>query len=82
MQKLVPLRQGQRVWNLENMFTGWTDVDVSDQGIAEAHNAGRLLKEGGFRFDEAFTSVLKRAIRTLWIVMDEMDLMWIPVYRS
>jgi len=82
MQKLVLLRHGQSVWNLENRFTGWTDVDLSDQGIAEAHNAGRLLKEGGFRFDEAFTSVLKRAIRTLWIVMDEMDLMWIPVYRS
>ena len=82
MQKLVLLRHGQSVWNLENKFTGWTDVDLSDQGIAEAHNAGRLLKEGGFRFDEAFTSVLKRAIRTLWIVMDEMDLMWIPVYRS
>ena len=82
MQKLVLLRHGQSVWNLENRFTGWTDVNLSNQGIAEAHNAGRLLKDGGFRFDEAFTSVLKRAIRTLWIVMDEMDLMWIPVHRS
>jgi len=82
MQKLVLLRHGQSVWNLENRFTGWTDVDLSDQGIAEAHNAGRLLRDGGFRFDEAFTSVLKRAIRTLWVVMDEMDLMWIPVHRS
>ena len=82
MPKLVLLRHGQSIWNLENRFAGWTDVDLSDQGMTEAHNAGRLLKEGGFRFDEAFTSVLKRAIRTLWIVMDEMDLMWIPVHRS
>jgi len=82
MGKLVLLRHGQSVWNLENRFTGWTDVDLSDRGMAEAHNAGRLLRGEGYRFDKAFTSVLKRAIRTLWIVMDEMDLMWIPVHRS
>jgi 2,3-bisphosphoglycerate-dependent phosphoglycerate mutase len=82
MKKLVLLRHGQSIWNLENRFTGWTDVDLSAHGTAEAHKAGRLLREEGFRFDRAFTSVLKRAIRTLWIVMDEMDFMWVPVYRS
>lgn len=82
MPTLVLLRHGQSVWNLENRFTGWTDVDLSVHGMAEAHNAGMLLKAMGYHFDEAFTSVLKRAIRTLWIVMDEMDLMWIPVHRS
>ena len=80
--KLVLLRHGQSQWNLENRFTGWTDVDLSDQGIQEAYRAGKLLKAVGYSFDAAYTSVLKRAIRTLWIVLDEMDLMWIPVYRS
>jgi len=82
MGKLVLLRHGQSAWNLENRFTGWTDVDLSDHGMTEAHNAGRLLRAEGYQFDEAFTSVLKRAIRTLWIVLDELDLMWIPVHRS
>ncbi|MBU4149155.1 MAG: 2,3-diphosphoglycerate-dependent phosphoglycerate mutase [Candidatus Omnitrophica bacterium] len=80
--KLVLLRHGESTWNKENRFTGWTDVDLSDQGIEEAREAGRILKKEGFMFDVAFTSVLKRAIRTLWITLDEMDLMWIPVYRS
>jgi 2,3-bisphosphoglycerate-dependent phosphoglycerate mutase len=82
MYKVVLLRHGESVWNKENLFTGWTDVDLSEKGVEEAHMAGKLLKEGGFTFDIAFTSVLKRAIRTLWIVMDDMDLMWIPVIRS
>ena len=82
MLKLVLLRHGQSIWNLENRFTGWTDADLSDQGIGEAHQAGKLLKDKGYHFDVAFTSVLKRAIRTLWIVLDEMDLMWIPVHCS
>ncbi|HXV77278.1 MAG TPA: 2,3-diphosphoglycerate-dependent phosphoglycerate mutase [Candidatus Polarisedimenticolaceae bacterium] len=81
MHKLVLLRHGQSTWNLENRFTGWTDVDLTPQGIAEAEEAGRLLTEGGYLFDVAYTSVLKRAIRTLWIVLDRMDLMWIPVVR-
>jgi 2,3-bisphosphoglycerate-dependent phosphoglycerate mutase len=82
MLKIVLIRHGQSLWNLENKFTGWTDVDLSDQGIGEAYQAGRLLKTQGYSFDVAYTSVLKRAIRTLWIVLDEIDLMWIPVYRS
>ena len=82
MYKVVLLRHGESVWNKENLFTGWTDVDLSEKGVEEAHNAARLLKEGGYTFDIAFTSVLKRAIRTLWIMMDDMDLMWIPVIRS
>jgi 2,3-bisphosphoglycerate-dependent phosphoglycerate mutase len=82
MPKLVLLRHGESTWNLENCFTGWTDVDLSERGLTEAHRAGRLLKEEGYSFDVAYTSVLKRAIRTLWIVLDEMDLMWIPVNRS
>jgi 2,3-bisphosphoglycerate-dependent phosphoglycerate mutase len=82
MIKLVLLRHGESAWNLENRFTGWTDVDLSPRGVDEAHEAARLLKEGGYDFDVAFTSVLKRAIRTLWIVMDDMDLMWLPVQRS
>jgi len=82
MIKLVLLRHGESLWNQENRFTGWTDVDLSEKGRAEALKAGRLLKEQGYVFDTAYTSVLKRAIRTLWIVMDEMDLMWIPVFRS
>jgi 2,3-bisphosphoglycerate-dependent phosphoglycerate mutase len=82
MIKLVLLRHGESAWNLENRFTGWTDVDLTEQGIREAHEGGRLLREEGYTFDLAHTSVLKRAIRTLWVVLDEMDLMWIPVYRS
>ena len=81
MYKVVLLRHGESVWNQENRFTGWTDVDLSEKGLAEAHTAGELLKREGLTFDVAFTSVLKRAIRTLWITLDEMDLMWIPVYR-
>ncbi len=80
--KLVLVRHGQSTWNLDNLFTGWTDVDLTEQGRAEAENAAVLLKAEGFAFDIAFTSVLKRAIRTLWIVLDGMDLMWIPVERS
>jgi 2,3-bisphosphoglycerate-dependent phosphoglycerate mutase len=82
MIKLVLLRHGESTWNLENRFTGWTDVDLTPKGIEEAHEAGRLLREGGYTFDVAYTSLLKRAIRTLWITQDEMDLMWIPVHRS
>jgi 2,3-bisphosphoglycerate-dependent phosphoglycerate mutase len=82
MRKLVLLRHGESIWNKENLFTGWTDVDLSERGRAEAEEAGRILKEQGYVFDIAFTSVLKRAIRTLWIVLDEMDLMWIPVIRD
>jgi 2,3-bisphosphoglycerate-dependent phosphoglycerate mutase len=82
MHKLILLRHGQSDWNLENRFTGWTDVDLSATGIEEARCAGRILLDKGFTFDIAYTSLLKRAIRTLWIVMDVMDLMWIPVYRS
>ena len=82
MHKLVLLRHGQSTWNLENRFTGWTDVDLTPQGHAEAHTAAQLLKEGGFTFDLAYTSVLKRAIRTLWVVLDDMDLMRIPVQRD
>jgi 2,3-bisphosphoglycerate-dependent phosphoglycerate mutase len=82
MHKLVLLRHGESTWNKENRFTGWIDVDLSERGIAEAHQSAKLLREGGYTFDVAYTSVLKRAIRTLWIVLDDMDLMWIPVYRS
>lgn len=80
--KLVLLRHGESQWNKENRFTGWTDIDLTEKGIEEAKNAGKLLKAEGFTFDVAYTSVLKRAIHTLWNVMDEMDLAWIPVYRS
>ncbi len=80
--KLVLLRHGESQWNLENRFTGWTDVGLTERGVREAHEAAKLLKQEGFVFDTAFTSVLKRAIKTLWIVMEDMDLMWIPVYRS
>lgn len=80
--KLVLCRHGQSQWNLENLFTGWHDVDLTEQGIREAISAGQLLGELDFRFDIAHTSVLKRAIRTLWIILDELDLMWIPVERS
>lgn len=82
MIKLVLLRHGESTWNLENRFTGWTDVDLTPKGIQEAQEGARLLREGGYTFDLAHTSLLKRAIRTLWIVMDGMDLMWIPVQRS
>ena len=79
---LVLLRHGESLWNKENLFSGWTDVDLSDRGKEEVLMAGRILKENGFTFDVAYTSVLKRAIRSLWIVLDEMDLMWIPVHRD
>jgi len=82
IHQIVLLRHGESLWNKENLFSGWTDVDLSDKGIEEVHQAGRLLKEQGFTFDLAYTSVLKRAIRTLWIVLDEMDLMWIPVTKD
>lgn len=80
--QIVLLRHGESMWNKENLFSGWTDVDLSVQGRKEVLKAGRILKEHGFTFDVAYTSVLKRAIRSLWIVLDEMDLMWIPVYRD
>ncbi len=82
MPSLVLLRHGESTWNKENRFTGWTDVDLSETGVEEAHEAGRLLREGSFRFDVAHTSVLKRAIRTLWIALDELDQMWCPVRNS
>jgi len=82
MHKVILLRHGESTWNQENRFTGWTDVDLTEKGIEEAKSAAVLLNNGGFQFDIAFTSVLKRAIRTLWIVMDGMDLMWVPVHRS
>jgi 2,3-bisphosphoglycerate-dependent phosphoglycerate mutase len=79
---LVLLRHGESTWNRENRFTGWTDVGLSETGVAEAHAGARALKDGGYAFDLAFTSVLKRAIKTLWITLEDMDLMWIPVQRS
>jgi len=82
MLKLVLLRHGESEWNRANRFTGWKDVDLTEKGMAEAREAGRLLTENGFTFDMAFTSVLKRAIKTLWLTLEEMDLMWIPVHRS
>jgi len=82
MQKLVLIRHGESIWNLENRFTGWTDVDLSENGFKQARNAGRLLKKYGYTFDTSFTSVLKRAIKTLDIVLDETDLLWIPVQKS
>jgi 2,3-bisphosphoglycerate-dependent phosphoglycerate mutase len=82
MNKLVLLRHGQSTWNEENRFTGWTDVDLSERGLVEAREAGRLLREGGYAFDVAYTSVLKRAIRTLWIGLDVLDRMWIPVAKD
>jgi 2,3-bisphosphoglycerate-dependent phosphoglycerate mutase len=82
MPTLILLRHGESQWNLENRFTGWVDVDLSPQGIEEAKSAGRTLKESGYAFDVAFTSVLKRAVRTLWLTLDEMDLMWIPIHHS
>jgi 2,3-bisphosphoglycerate-dependent phosphoglycerate mutase len=80
--RLVLVRHGQSTWNLENRFTGWTDVDLTEQGRSEAHNGGKLLREAGFTFDIAYTSVLRRAIKTLWIVLDELGLEWVPVARA
>jgi 2,3-bisphosphoglycerate-dependent phosphoglycerate mutase len=82
MKQIVLIRHGESVWNKENLFTGWTDVDLSEKGVQEAHAAGQKMKSEGYVFDECWTSVLKRAIRTLWIVMDEMDLMWLPVHND
>ncbi|KAF0112371.1 MAG: hypothetical protein FD147_244 [Chloroflexi bacterium] len=82
MYKIVLLRHGESEWNKENRFTGWTDVDLTEKGVSEAKSAGELMKEAGFSFDLAYTSVLKRAIRTLWLALDEMDLMWIPVINT
>ncbi len=82
MKKIVLLRHGESTWNQENRFTGWTDVPLSDKGLREAREAGKLLKNDGFDFDVAFTSVLKRAIKTLWVVLEEMDRMWIPIHNS
>lgn len=82
MYKLVLIRHGESTWNLENRFTGWTDVDLTPTGVEQARNAGRLLKAEGFEFDIAYTSVLKRAIRTLWLTLDEMDRQWLPTVKS
>ena len=82
MYRLILLRHGESTWNKENRFTGWTDVDLSDKGLEEAREAGRLMAAEKYEFDVAYTSVLKRAIRTLWIALDELDMMWIPVHRS
>jgi len=82
MNKVVLLRHGESTWNKENRFTGWTDVDLSEKGRLEAINCGRLLKQEGFQFDVAYTSVLKRAIKTLWLMLEEMDLMWLPIFNS
>lgn len=82
MYKIVLMRHGESEWNRDNRFTGWADVDLTDKGVLEAHNAGRLLAEAGFRFDLTYTSVLKRAIRTLWCALDAMDLMWLPTVHS
>jgi len=81
MHRLVLVRHGESTWNKENRFTGWTDVDLSERGVQEAHEAGRTLQKEAYVFDVAFTSVLKRAIRTLWIMLDELDQMWIPVHN-
>lgn len=82
MYKIVLMRHGESTWNLDNRFTGWTDVDLTEKGCAEARLAGKLLKEAGLSFDVAYTSVLKRAIRTLWLTLDEMDLMWLPIVND
>ncbi|MFA5349660.1 MAG: 2,3-bisphosphoglycerate-dependent phosphoglycerate mutase, partial [Candidatus Paceibacterota bacterium] len=82
MFKLVLVRHGESIWNRENKFTGWTDIDLTKKGIAESCECAKILKKEGYCFDIAFTSVLKRAIRTLWIILDDMDLMWIPVKKS
>ena len=76
------MRHGESTWNRENRFTGWTDVDLTERGVEEARHAGRLLTEAGLSFDLTYTSVLRRAIRTLWITLDEMDLMWLPIVHS
>ena len=81
MIKIVFVRHGQSAWNLENRFTGWTDVDLTPKGVEESHDVAAVLKREGYTFDIAFTSLLKRAIRTLWLILDDMDLMWIPVIR-
>jgi len=82
MKTLVLLRHGESTWNQENRFTGWTDVELSAKGVEEATQAGRLLRDGGYVFDVAYTSVLKRAIKTLWLALEQMDLMWIPIHNS
>ena len=82
MKKVVMIRHGESEWNKENRFTGWTDVKLSEKGVEEAIEAGRVLKKEGYVFDVSYTSVLIRAIKTLWLILEEMDLMWIPVYRS
>ena len=82
MPSLVMIRHGQSQWNLENRFTGWHDVPLTGQGVAEARKAGQLLRAGGYTFDRAYTSVLQRAIRTLWIVLEEMDLVWLPEIKA
>lgn len=82
MHKLVLIRHGQSEWNLSNRFTGWTDVDLTEQGVSEAVEGAKLLREGGYTFDVAYTSVLKRAIRTLWLVQEGMDLFWLPVHKT
>lgn len=82
MYKLVLLRHGLSEWNVQNRFTGWHDADLADAGVAESHKAGHALRDAGFQFDIAYTSLLKRAIRTLWVVLDELDEMWIPVVRD
>jgi 2,3-bisphosphoglycerate-dependent phosphoglycerate mutase len=82
MRQLVLLRHGESVWNKENRFTGWTDVGLSDQGVEEAKDAGRVLRREGYGFDVAYTSVLKRAIKTLWLALEEMDVMWLPIHNS
>jgi len=82
MHRIVLLRHGESVWNMENRFTGWTDVDLTPRGIEEAKRAGEILKDAGFVFDAAYTSVLKRAVKTLWLALESMDLMWIPVHHS
>jgi len=82
VHKVVLIRHGESTWNKENRFTGWTDVDLSEKGLEEAHTAAKVLKEGGYTFDVAYTSVLKRAIRTLWVILNELDLQWIPEHKS
>ena len=82
MYKIVFMRHGESVWNRENRFTGWADIDLTDKGEAQAREAGRLLKEAGFRFDLTYTSVLRRAIHTLWLTLEEMDLMWLPIVHN
>ncbi len=82
MKQIVLMRHGESTWNKANLFTGWTDVDLSEKGFQEAHEAGKRLKAAGFEFDECYTSTLKRAIRTLWIALDEMDKMYLPIYHN